>query len=82
MQFGNAVERLVDQSARSNSLMRQLFGHRGGPSNPDFVGRGPYTGLNYDITTPRGVGPHLARPYGPGLLIPTYVRPVGFGVFP
>src|SRR5262249_49488327 len=56
----------------------------GGRNNPDFIGAGAATGLNFDVTTntPRAINAHLARPYGPGLILGGYSRPTGFMVFP
>ncbi|HEX7771884.1 MAG TPA: hypothetical protein VF435_05650, partial [Pyrinomonadaceae bacterium] len=84
MQYGNAVERLVaDQIAKSKDLHQQLFKHVGGPKKPDFIGKGPALGKNFDITTPAAVNKHLARPiYGRGLNVVTYIRPPTFVRFP
>ncbi|HEX7275528.1 MAG TPA: RHS repeat-associated core domain-containing protein, partial [Nitrososphaeraceae archaeon] len=83
MQYGNAVERLAAEHINQSPLHRQLFQYVGGPSRPDFVGRGIGSGLNFDITTPRAINAHLARPgYGSGLQVCTYERPLGFTTFP
>ncbi|MGZ5427913.1 MAG: hypothetical protein ACXWFS_02785 [Thermoanaerobaculia bacterium] len=83
MQYGNALERMVAERVQESRILGRLYEHVGGPSNPDFIGRGIFEGLNLDITTPRSVRAHLARPgYGPGLLISKYQRPAGFSLFP
>ena len=84
MQYGNAVERMTAQQLRETPLISRLFQHVGGPSNPDFIGRGLFSGLNFDITTnsARSITNHLSRGYGRGLIIATYSRPIGFGVLP
>ena len=66
-----------------DEIYRQLFNPVGGPNQPDFVGLGVAAGLNFDITTPAQIGPHLARPgYGQGLNVVTYQRPQLFRLFP
>jgi len=84
MQYGNAVERMVSQQIRETPLISRLFQHVGGPNNPDFIGTGLFNGLNFDITTntSQSIASHLSRAYGQGLIIATYARPIGFGVFP
>jgi len=84
MQYGNAVERMVAQDIRQSPVNRMLFEHVSKPfqRGPDFVGRGPLQGMNFDITTVRGVADHLKRPYGSGLKVITYQRPPNFTVFP
>jgi hypothetical protein len=53
------------------------------PRISDFIGRGLFKGLNFDITTPGQIQSHLSRPgYGPGLNIATYTRPPDFWTFP
>jgi len=52
------------------------------PTNgPDFVGRGILGGMKFEIRTVAGAAGHLER-YGPWIHISTYIRPVGFTVFP
>lgn len=82
MQYGNAVERIVADKIQGSRIDSQFFEHVGGPSNPDFIGKGILNGLNFDITTPGQITSHLARSYGPGLNITTYIRPPDFTVFP
>jgi RHS repeat-associated protein len=82
MQYGNAVERIVGEKINNSWIDRLLFRPVGGPSNPDFVGKGILKGMNFDITTPGQVAAHLARPYGPGLNILTYIRSSTFSLFP
>jgi RHS repeat-associated protein len=78
-QYGNALERLVAREIKSDPMLSSLYRHVGGPSNPDFIGRGLLNGMNFDITTPGQAAAHLARPgYGKGLNIITYERPPGF----
>jgi hypothetical protein len=48
----------------------------------DFIGKGVLGGMNFDITTPGQIAAHMARPYGPGLNILTYIRPAIFNLFP
>jgi hypothetical protein len=85
-QYGNAVERLVAGQVRASPLLTRLYQHvsRPGASTPDFVGKGVFSGLNFDVTvnTARQIANHLGRWYGPGLVIATYNRPPGFTVFP
>jgi hypothetical protein len=79
MQYGNALERLVARRIRNDPELSRLFLHKGGPSNPDFIGVGSLLGENFDITTPGQVSVHLSRPgYGPGLKCIIYIRHVGF----
>ncbi len=59
-----------------------LFEHLGGPGNPDFVGRGILSGMSFDITTTSQISSHLARSYGISLTILTYLRDIGFTLFP
>lgn len=84
MQYGNAVERMAAQQISETPLISRLFQHVGGPNNPDFIGRGLFNGLNFDITTntSQSIASHLSRSYGQGLILATYSRPIGFGVFP
>jgi hypothetical protein len=83
MQYGNALERMVAERVQESRILGRLYEHVGGPSKPDFIGRGIFKGLNLDITTPGSVRAHLARPgYGAGLLISKYQRPAGFSLFP
>jgi hypothetical protein len=76
MQYGNALERLVGREIRSDPLLDSIFQWNRG-RGPDFMGRGLLQGQTYDITTPRQVGAHLARPYGQGLNVITYQRASG-----
>jgi RHS repeat-associated protein len=83
--YGKAVERLVARGIRRDPLLRTLFDPSGiGRRGPDVFGIGSAQGLRYDITTanPRAIAEHLRRPYGRGLIIITYERPVDFVVFP
>jgi hypothetical protein len=84
MQYGNAVERMVARQIEESPLLLYTLKHVGGPNNPDFVGKGIFDGLNLYITTntSQSITSHQLRPYGPGLLISTYSRPIGFTVFP
>jgi hypothetical protein len=75
-QYGNALERLVAREIRDDSLLQSIFRHNTG-NGPDFFGQGTLQGQIFDITTPRQVRAHLARPYGQGLNIITYERPAG-----
>jgi hypothetical protein len=82
MQYGNAVERIVGNKIEDSWIDRSLFEPVGGPSNPDFVGKGPLQGMNFDITTPGQVSSHLAREgYGAGLNVIKYIRPANFLIF-
>jgi hypothetical protein len=84
MQYGNAMERLVAKDIRSRWLLDKLFTHVGGPNNPDFVGKGLFRGLTFDITTntDRAISSHLTRPYGQDLILALYDRPPVFRLFP
>jgi hypothetical protein len=85
MQYGNALERLVDREIRLSGGHRSLFEHLGGPRRPDFVGQpGSIAGsMNFDITTRAQVAAHLRRPgYGLDLNVVTYQRPRQFRLFP
>jgi hypothetical protein len=79
MQYGNAVERLVALEIANDTRLARLYEHVGRKSNPDFLGRGLFQGLKFDITTPRQVHAHLNRPgYGQDLIIIIYERPAAF----
>ena len=82
MQYGNAVERKVAGVIGRSRLRSAFFEYAGGPNRPDFVGRGIFRGLNFDITTPGGVAAKASRPYGRGLITPTYNRPSGIRRLP
>ncbi len=83
MEWGNAVERLMAGEVREQPSLRSMFEHQGGPNRPDFIGRGAFDGLKFEVTTPGQVRAHLARPrYGLGLNVVTYQRPAGFTLFP
>jgi len=82
LQWGNAVERLAAREIADSPQWRAMFRHVGGPNRPDFVGVGRAAGMTFDITTPGQVASHLARPYGSGMRIATYQRPMSFTVFP
>ncbi len=84
MAFGNAIHRITTRSVGGNSIPSLFFDPVGGKGQPDFIGRGLFSGMNFDITTSTlcSVNEHLARPYGSGLIIPTYSRPPWFKVFP
>lgn len=85
--YGTALENMVANQVE-NSPWRWFFSHQGasmpGVSVPDFVGRGPLAGLNFDITTntSASITAHVARPYGEGLNLIFYSRPPGFRLFP
>jgi hypothetical protein len=77
------VERLMAGEVREQPSLRLMFEHQGGPNRPDFIGRGAFDGLKFEVTTPGQVRAHLARPrYGLGLNVVTYQRPAGFTLFP
>jgi hypothetical protein len=83
MQYGNAVERLVAQEVNQSSRTSTWLRHVGGPNNPDFVGSGRLSGMNFDITTEAAREAHYARPgYGYGLNVIPYERPATFSLFP
>lgn len=85
MQYGHALERMVAEELRTDPILRTMFDPVGiGRRGPDIVGIGPARGLRFDITTssPQTILRHLERPYGQGLTVITYERPVGFEVFP
>jgi RHS repeat-associated protein len=81
MGYGKAVERLVRDTIE-DSFLTNMFEHVGGPNKSDFIGRGIFTGLQFDITTPAAVASHMARPYGQELIILPYNRPLWFSKFP
>ncbi len=87
MNYGTALENMVADQVE-NSPLRFLYRHMGtdmlGQQVPDFVGRGPFSGMNFDITTdnPTQIASHLNRPYGQGLIIIPYLRPAYFFLFP
>jgi hypothetical protein len=71
--YGNAVERLSNQAILADPQLDARFAHVGGANRPDFIGRGEYRGLNFDITTVADVQNHLNRPgYGRGLQVAAY----------
>ena len=82
MQYENAVERMVGEKIGDSPILRNLFRHVGGPNKPDFIGRGIFNGLQFDITTPGSVASHKSRVYGEGLIFLLYNRPASFRVFP
>jgi hypothetical protein len=82
MNYGKAVERLVAERINQSPALRRVFARAGGAGQPDFVGRGPIKGVNFDVTTQAAIAEHLTRPYGPGLQVATYARPYAFRVFP
>lgn len=84
MEYGHAIERLVAAQVERMPELDELFLHVGGPGRPDFIGRGGYTGLNFDITTRAQflANSKAGRAYAPGLIQPTYTRPGDFYVFP
>jgi hypothetical protein len=75
MRFGYAVERLVAARFQADRELRRLFEYDGGSGMPDYVGIGRFKGLTFELTTPRQVDSHRARPYGEPLIIVTYERP-------
>jgi hypothetical protein len=82
MNYGKAVERMVGQAV-DDPLHSQILRWNGGRRGPDFSGVGPgNAGRTFDITTPRGIPSHVARPYGGLLEFATYTRPPGFSVLP
>jgi hypothetical protein len=84
MEYGNAVEKMVNNQIRENPILSSLFKHTSGPNNPDFVGTGIFAGMNFDITTNTSrsiITTHLSRAHGQGLIMATYSCPFGFGIF-
>ncbi|AEE48476.1 hypothetical protein Halhy_0567 [Haliscomenobacter hydrossis DSM 1100] len=76
--YGTAVERLAAEQLISNSNFKKV----GGPNQPDFIGKGKYEGLIFDITTIGAIPAHLVRSYGKKLIFANYARPSGFRIFP
>jgi RHS repeat-associated protein len=77
--YGNAIQRLVNDQIANSESYSSIFQIVGGPNNPDYIGAGSASGMNFDITTPGQVGAHLARPgYGQGLNVITYQRAPGW----
>ncbi len=76
LNFGKAIERLVERRIKNDPELKLLFRHVGRNSRSfDFLGVGRFEGLKFDITTPGQVARHRARPYGDGLLIIEYTPP-------
>jgi RHS repeat-associated protein len=82
MNYGKAVERGTADVIDDSRILGDLFEHVGGPGKPDFIGKGLFKGLNFDVTTKAAIPAHQIRPYGPGLIFSTYSRPAGFTTFP
>jgi RHS repeat-associated protein len=74
--YGHALEKRVAQRLAAGPHS-QYFQYLAGPSRPDFRLTMPTIGAKiiYDITTPKDVARHLARPYGEKMRIVTYDRP-------
>jgi hypothetical protein len=80
--YGRVLERLVRDAVGKDTNLRTLIAYAGTANRPDFVGKGRYSGLNFDITTERQSLSHLARKrYGDGLLLLNYSRPREFRGF-
>jgi RHS repeat-associated protein len=76
--LGNAVER-VGAADLNQSWFGQLFlKHVGGAGQPDFVGKGLFKGLNFDMTTAKQIPAHDKRWYGEGLVYGLHETPDGF----
>jgi len=81
--YGQAIEKLVERSIRSNPTLSKLFEYIGsragiavrGPGKPDWMGKGPLQGWLVDLTTVIGKAQHHARYYGEKMLVLTYRRP-------
>ncbi len=85
LEYGRAVENLVARDIRKSPILSYLYEYTGRrPSSPDFVGQHLFSGLNFEITTNTSatILEHQLRPYGPGLIFSTYVRPDYFRLFP
>jgi hypothetical protein len=87
MNYGIALESMVADQVE-NSPLCFLYTHMGNANIaeavPDFVGRGLFSGLNFDITTntSSSIAKHLARSYGDGLNFIFCGRDPNFTVFP
>jgi RHS repeat-associated protein len=85
MQYGNALHNTVGLRIEHSTLLSRMFNPGGiAGRGPDIRGIGLLKGLQFDITTttPRVVAEHLARPYGPDLIVITYQRPINLTRFP
>jgi hypothetical protein len=72
---GKGIERLTARALRADPVQAGLLQHMGGPSLPDFVGKGGAFGVQFEVTTYKAFGEHLTRPYGQGLVPALYERP-------
>ncbi len=79
MEYGNALENMVTKTINGNELLSQILKHQ--RPGPDFIGIGPFSGLDFDLTTLNQVPAHF-RSYGPDLITGTYRRPSAVSVFP
>jgi hypothetical protein len=82
--YGKALENMVAARVRNSRVLSSKFRRVGNADNPDFVGRGIFSGINYDIfsNNARQIASHGARWYGPGLQSARYFRPGNFYLFP
>jgi RHS repeat-associated protein len=64
--FGKAVENATAKTI-NRSYASGLFEHVGGPNNVDFIGKGIFTGLEFDVTTNAQWANHMMR-YGDKLI--------------
>ncbi|MBI9047322.1 MAG: hypothetical protein JEZ06_22735 [Anaerolineaceae bacterium] len=66
MNYGKAVENNTARIIENNPLLKNAFQHKGGVSQPDFVGTGIFKGTGaFEVTTnnPATISKHLKRTY-------------------
>jgi hypothetical protein len=61
--FGQAIERMVARSLRSNPVIGKYFEYIAEPfvAGADWAGRRVLEGLEFDLTTFKGIRPHMRR---------------------
>jgi RHS repeat-associated protein len=59
---GKGIERLTARALDKDPVHRGLFEYMGGAGQADFVGKGGAFGVQFEVTTFKAFGAHLARP--------------------
>jgi RHS repeat-associated protein len=73
--FGNAVERALRERIDQSETLSSQFAYSAKAGRWDFTGKGPYSGMPFELTTNAAVGAHADRPYGLAVEYITYDRP-------
>jgi RHS repeat-associated protein len=86
--YGKALERLINQAIRNDPQLSPYFEYtadprrhaRAGEKRPDWVGRGPLEGMQFEVTTERDLTSHQARENAlDNWIVRTYSRPPNAG---